>query len=52
MAGIEKIKIPVLPKDLTIDAITPYLPYILEVFNKNKQKIEENWKNGVSPQNF
>ena len=40
MAGIQKIKIPVKSSELTIEKVEPYLPYILEIFNANKAKIE------------
>ena len=32
MAGIEKIKIPVRKKELTLEAIKPYLPTVFEKF--------------------
>ena len=44
MAGIKKIKIPILPKDLTIEKIQPYLGDILAQFEANRTKIEHNWK--------
>ena len=44
MAGIKKIKIPVLPKDVTIENILPYLGDVLAQFNDNVNKIEHNWR--------
>lgn len=44
MAGIEKIKIPILPSELTVDAILPYLADILLKFNDNKRKVQDFWK--------
>lgn len=44
MAGIKKIKIPVLPNKVTIDTILPYLGDVLAQFNENVTKIEHNWK--------
>lgn len=44
MAGIEKIKLPLQAKSLTIEAIEPYLSTILEKFNKNVTKIKDLWK--------
>lgn len=44
MAGIEKIRIPLQSKNLTITAIEPYLSVILEKFNDNKRKIKDLWQ--------
>lgn len=44
VAGIKKIKIPVLPENLSIEAILPYLQYVLGEFQKNRRKIRKNWK--------
>lgn len=40
MAGIKKIKIPVLPEEVNIENIEPYLSEIISTFNKNKSKIK------------
>ena len=39
MAGVEKILIPIKPRELTIDKVIPYLPTILEKFNKKLKRI-------------
>ena len=44
MAGIQKIKIPVLPSELTIDAIKPYFQTIFAAFTANQRKIEHALK--------
>ena len=43
MAGVEKILIPIKPRELTIDKVIPYLPTILEKFNKNAVEIRINF---------
>ena len=43
MAGVEKILIPIKPRELTIDKVIPYLPTILEKFNKNAVEIRKNY---------
>jgi SPP1 family phage portal protein len=43
MAGIEKIKIPVRKKELTLEAIKPYLPTVFEKFCENQKKIRHYW---------
>ena len=42
-AGVQKIKIPLLPNQVTTDSIMPYLPDILTKFQANKRKIQDNW---------
>lgn len=44
MAGIKKIKIPVLPENLSIDAVKPYLQQILTTFQENKRNVQKWWK--------
>lgn len=44
MAGIEKIKIPVRKKELTLQAIEPYLPTVFEKFCENQRKIRHFWE--------
>ena len=44
MAGIEKIKIPVRKKELSLKAIEPYLPTIFEKFQENQKKIRHFWE--------
>ena len=44
MAGIKKITIPVLPENLSMAEIEPYLPTILSNFYANKQHVQNNWK--------
>jgi SPP1 family phage portal protein len=44
MAGIEKIKIPVRKKELTLDKIKPYLPTVFEKFCENQKKIQHFWE--------
>lgn len=44
MAGIEKIKIPVRKKELSLDAIKPYLPTVFEKFCENQKKIQHYWE--------
>ena len=42
-AGIEKIKIPLLPNEVTAESIIPYLPKVLSTFLCNKRKIQDLW---------
>ena len=44
MAGIKKIKIPVLPENLTIENVKPYLQQIIQTFNSNKNSVKDWWK--------
>lgn len=44
MAGIEKIKIPVRKKELSLEAIKPYLPTVFEKFCENQKKIQHYWE--------
>lgn len=42
--GVKKIKIPIKPKELTIEAIKPYLKDVFQQFAKNQKKITENYE--------
>ena len=41
--GVERIKIPIRAEELTIDRVEPYLPYILDVFQRNSSKIRKDY---------
>jgi len=42
--GVEKIKIPLKPNEITAENISLYLPSIMTIFNKNKTKIRKNYE--------
>ena len=44
MAGIQKIKIPIQPSELTVESILPYLGEVFEKFEQNRSNIEKHWK--------
>lgn len=41
--GVERIKIPIMAEELTIERVEPYLPYILQTFQRNSSKIRKDY---------